>query len=345
MANASRNGCGVHLVGSVPLDGSEAVFRAVATALGPWLARMPDGETGARTNWVEWQIPILGSDPALEVVPPDPDHYRPLPRIALREGSAADDIALTSCGYADAAEASYAQFRRLRDEGVISADTRFQVCLPTPLATVALFVTPKDQAAIEAVYERLLLADLERVLAAIPHDELAIQWDTAVEFGVLEGLFPVWFEPAEAGIVDRLLRIGNRVPADVQLGFHLCYGDAGHQHFTQPTDAAILVRVANALVEGLDRPLNWLHLPVPRERDDEEYYSPLADLRLGVETELYLGLVHRTDGMEGTQRRMAAASKVVATFGISTECGLGRRPPETVPELLELHAAVAKSVV
>jgi hypothetical protein len=332
----------VHLVGSVPLGSSEAVFRAAAAAVGPWVARLPDGETGARTNWIEWQIPMLGSDPALEVVPPDPDHYRPLPRVALREGQVAADIALTGCGYADAAEASYVEFRRLRDAGVIAAGTRFQVCLPTPLATVALFVTPEDQAAVEAVYERLLLADLDRVLTAIPHEDLAIQWDTAVEFGVLEGLFPVWFEPAEAGIVERLVRIGNRVPADVELGFHLCYGDAGHQHFTQPTDAAILVRVANALADGLDRPLNWLHLPVPRERDDEAFYAPLADLRLADDTELYLGLVHRTDGMDGTQRRMAAASKVVPAFGISTECGFGRRPSETVPELLELHAAVAK---
>ena len=342
MAKAGRNGCGVHLVGSVPLGNSEAVFRAAAAAIGPWVARLPDGETGARTNWIEWQIPMLGSDPALEVVPPDPDHYRPLPRVALREGKVADDIALTGCGYADAAEASYAEFRQLRDEGVIAAGTRFQVCLPTPLATVALFVTPEDQAAVEAVYERLLLADLDRVLAAVPHEDLAIQWDTAVEFGVLEGLFPVWFEPAEAGIVERLVRIGNRVPEDVELGFHLCYGDAGHQHFTQPTDAGILVRVANALVAGLARPLNWLHLPVPRERDDEAFYAPLADLRLGDDTELYLGLVHRTDGMEGTQRRIAAASKVVPAFGISTECGFGRRPSETVPELLELHAAVAR---
>jgi hypothetical protein len=343
MASAGRNGCGVHLVGSVPLEGSEAVFRATAAALGPWLARLPDGETGMRTNWIEWQIPMLGSDPALEIVPPDPDHYRPLPRIALRDGSAADDIALSGCGYADAAEASYAIFRRLRDEGVIAAGTRFQVCLPTPLATVALFVTPEDQAAVEAVYERLLLADLDHILAAIPHEDLAVQWDTAVEFGVLEGLFPVWFEPVEPGIIDRLVRIGQRVPADVELGFHLCYGDAGHQHFAQPTDAAILVRVANALVHGLDRPLNWLHLPVPRERDDEAYYAPLADLRVGDDTELYLGLVHRTDGMEGTQRRMHAASKVVPAFGISTECGLGRRPSESVAELLELHAAVARS--
>ena len=130
------------------------------------------------------------------------------------------------------------------------------------------------------------------------------------------------------GIVPRVVRAGrgwnhrpapahrHRVPADVELGFHLCYGDAGHQHFTQPTDAAILVRVANALAQGLDRPLNWLHLPVPRDRDDEAYYAPLADLRLGDDTELYLGLVHRTDGMEGTQRRIAGASNVLPALDL-----------------------------
>ncbi|MEY2553235.1 MAG: hypothetical protein QOC57_1095, partial [Ilumatobacteraceae bacterium] len=60
-------------------------------------------------------------------------------------------------------------------------------------------------------------------------------------------------------------------------------------------------------------------------------------------TELYLGLVHRTDGVEGTQRRMAAASKVIPAFGISTECGLGRRPPATVPEMLEIHVSLVST--
>jgi len=37
---------GAHLIGSVPLADTEAVFRTVAGALGPHLARIPDGETG-----------------------------------------------------------------------------------------------------------------------------------------------------------------------------------------------------------------------------------------------------------------------------------------------------------
>ena len=37
----------------------------------------------------------------------------------------------------------------------------------------------------------------------------------------------------------------------------------------------------------------------------------------------YLGLVHRTDGLDGARRRLAAAKKVVTDFGIATECGFG----------------------
>lgn len=86
-------------------------------------------------------------------------------------------------------------------------------------------------------------------------------------------------------------------------------------------------------------PLNWLHLPVPR---DPAYFAPLKGLAPG-DTEIYLGLVHRTDGLEGSARRVAAAQQAVDfAFGVATECGLGRRPPETIPELLQIHAALAQ---
>jgi hypothetical protein len=33
-----------------------------------------------------------------------------------------------------------------------------------------------------------MLAELDLIAAAIPHHELAIQWDITVEFGILSGL-------------------------------------------------------------------------------------------------------------------------------------------------------------
>jgi hypothetical protein len=93
------------------------------------------------------------------------------------------------------------------------------------------------------------------------------------------------------------------------------------------------------LSAALNRRLDFLHVPVPRNRDDDAYFEPLKDLALAPETELYLGLVHYTDGVEGTLRRMATADRHLKTYGIGTECGFGRRPPETVRPLLEIHAS------
>ena len=46
----------VHLVGSVPLESSQAVFSLASSILGNHLCRVPDGETGERINWISWQI-------------------------------------------------------------------------------------------------------------------------------------------------------------------------------------------------------------------------------------------------------------------------------------------------
>lgn len=334
---------GVHLVGSVPLDSAEAVFRAASAALGDRLRRLPDGETGERSGWIGWQFAVMQRHPQLEVLPPDPASrfYGPRPTFRIRPGTDARQIAFGTLGYADAARASYATFARLQREGVVPPGMRFQVSLPTPLAPILAYVAPEAQEALEPAYTARLLAELDEILAAIPADRLAIQWDAAIEFAVLEGLLTAPDPDPEVGIIERLVRLGDRVPAAVELGYHLCYGDAGHQHFTQPGDTGTLVRVANALAMGLARPLTWLHLPVPRERTDDAYYAPLRDLRLPPDTQLYLGLLHLTDGEEGARARIAAARRAVPAFGVATECGFGRRPPEVMPDLLRLHAALS----
>lgn len=84
--------------------------------------------------------------------------------------------------------------------------------------------------------------------------------------------------------------------------------------------------------------------PVPRNRSDAAYFAPLRSLHLHPETELYLGLVHITGGVEGTLERIKAAQQFVSDFGVATECGFGRRPPDTIPELLRIHSQVAAPV-
>jgi hypothetical protein len=336
---------GAHLNGSVPLENNEAVFRAVSSTLGDRLRRLPDGETGVRSNWIGFQSGVFAATGQFDLVPPDPKAYAPLPLFTPNAGVDPREIRFGRLGYADAAEASYATFAALKREGEIPRGVRFQVSLPTPLAPVAAFVAPTAVAAVEPAYEAALLSELDEIAAAVPHDELAIQWDAAVEFGMLEGVWPVAFKDVRREILDRLQRIGDRVPADVELGYHLCYGDAGHRHFIEPADMTRLVDIANAIVSGVQRPVQWISMPVPRNRADDAYFAPLRDLRLPAETELYLGLVHITDGKDGTQRRIEAAQRAIdRSFGVATECGLGRRPAETIPQLLRIHAEVSEPV-
>ncbi len=108
----------------------------------------------------------------------------------------------------------------------------------------------------------------------------------------------------------------QHVPADAELGLHLLsYCDPGHKHVIEPKDTKLMVDLTNALVAAIKHPIAWIHMPVPRERDDVAYFAPLKGLKLGHGTELYLGLVHLTDGIDGARRRLAAAKQVVGDFG------------------------------
>jgi hypothetical protein len=331
---------GAHLVGSVPLGDAETVFRTVSTALGSHLARLPDGETGVRKDWIAWQYAVLASTPGLGPVPAGDRGYLRRQLVHLEGGRGAPRFG--PLGYADAALASFNVFDRLQCEGAIPAAMRFQVSLPTPLAPVIVFVEEGDRAIVEPAYELQLLVELRRIVEGIPHGRLAIQWDVAVEVALLEHTWPPHFTDLEGGVRDRLARLGAAVPRDVSLGYHLCYGDFGHRHFMSPVDASTLVRLAHQIA-SFARPPDWIHMPIPLSWTTPAAYAPLAELCLPSDTQLYLGLIHIADGLEGARRRIALAGGVVGGFGVATECGWGRRPPDTVPTLLELHAAALRS--
>src|SRR5262249_24684440 len=127
-----------------------------------------------------------------------------------------------------------------------------------------------------------------------------------------------------------LVELGDRVPADIDLLYHLCYGDSGHKHVVEPTDMNDMVDFANRLSTRIGRPVQRIHMPVPRNRSDDAYFEALKRLRLRSETQLCLGLVHHTDGVEGTMRRLETAKRHVAHFAVATECGFGRRDSRTI---------------
>lgn len=334
----------VHLVGSIGLDSVEEVFKTVGSLLGRNLKRVPDGEPGPRRLWVSFQYPLLRSSPYLR---PDPSgEVRPtnkFPKLCLAEGVKPEEVSFGELGYAREAKGSYLDFLAARDRGELPREVRFQVCLPTPMGVIYAFCTKRDLLAIDEAYEKAMIREVERICAAIPQRDLCIQWDFCHEMLILDGQPQEHFPTVKASMDDimaRMKRISAAVPEKVELGVHLCYGDFGAHHMLEPRDMGAMVDVANALTRAIARPIQYIHMPVPIARTDEAYFAPLA--RLEYKGELYLGVVHADDGVDGTRKRIAVASKFAAGFGIACECGIARaRRPELVRKVLEIHAAAA----
>ncbi len=331
----------IHFVGSIGLDDAETVFRNLSETVGERAFYYPDGETGVRTNWVGWQAQVFEEHPGFEF---DGD------RGALTQGAGqspqykpmvgAKDLSFPPVGYAKEALSSYSTFADLKAKGEIPGSIRFQVSLPTPTAVVALFVSPEHRSAVHDAYVDAMQNELADILEAIPHDQLALQWDIAMEVIAYDGGPPIHLPKPLEDTVALISQLSNDIPVTVHLGYHLCYGDPGHKHVVEPEDLATSVRFANALCKTVQRRSDFVHMAVPRERNDFAYFAPLTGLDIG-DTRLVLGLVHHTDGVDGTRQRMQMAQKQIAEFSIATECGFGRREPATIPELLGIHAKVA----
>ena len=164
---------GVHLVGSIPLQNNEAVFRTVAGIMGDRLQRIPDGETGKRLVWNSWTRPSYERTPGLEVVPPAPGSYTPWNQVRLLADP--DKLVLERLGFSDAALDSYEVFARLKREGVIPEHLRFQVCIPSAIAPMIILVEERSRTGVEPAHLRQLHAELAEMLDWISHDPLAIQ--------------------------------------------------------------------------------------------------------------------------------------------------------------------------
>ena len=328
----------VHFVGSVALDTPEEVYAAIGQHCGPYLKRVPDGEPGGRRLWISWQIPVLRANPLLA---PVGEGQVPL---KLADGIDPKEIHFGELGYAREARPSYEDFLAARTAGQIPAGVRFQVSLPTPWAVVMPFCRQPDAQQIYPAYEEAMIREVGRICRAIPPHDLAIQWDVCIEMLAWDGRWPTapQFPGMEQVFAGIFAKLGAAVPAGVELGFHLCYGDLDAKHFVEPVDAGKMVELANLITRSVPRPIAWVHMPVPIDRDDDAFYAPLEKLQLGAGTELYLGLVHVRDGIEGAKKRIAAARKHVPVFGVASECGISRgRDPGLALAFIKEYAAAA----
>jgi hypothetical protein len=138
---------------------------------------MPDGETGKRYYFTRWQRAIFEKCPFI---------------LSNRGDSGTETVERTGpisrnpLEYDDFALASYTDFCKLREQGAIPPGARFQVCLPTPVNVIIGHIRPRYQVEVEVLYESAMLAALRRIQDNIPKEDLAIQWDAALEFAMIE---------------------------------------------------------------------------------------------------------------------------------------------------------------
>jgi len=343
----------VHFNGSVNLADTESVMSEIVTRVPSGLRRVPDGETGDRSNWILYQLQKFMQWPSLTMVQlgdAGQGDYEQTPQLQLADGIDPAEMTWPNLGYGDAYLASYRTFQALREQGIVPAGVRFQVEYPTPLASIGAYIVPEQQATLLPSYERAMFADLDRVLATIPPDDVAVQWDVAVEFGVLEEAFGPGGAQAFDMIVASLVRCVDQVPAEVPVGLHLCYGDYAHTHFKQPESLALQVRVLNAVAAAASRPVGFVSFTVPQYQRDEAYFAPLAELAADPGIELNFALVpyHPAEQAAGTtddQVRLIDAALASSPgggrdWGVCTECGMGRVERADVPALLDLHREI-----
>ena len=330
------------LVGSVPLETAEEVFRAVGAPLGRFLAYMPDGEIGDRQYWIDGiAYRVLNGHPELETLQrPAPDangveSWRPLgihDQFRFRVRSGVKEVRFGDpgwrLGYTRDAVASYFVFRQLKKDGVIPQHVRFQVCIPLTYSAVAsFFPDPADPPRVVPGFTAALRAEVAKLVEKIPPADLAIQWDLAVENRYVEAMLARDGAAAARREAERLMaparEVGAATPEAVALGYHSCFGTLDGWPSRQPKDLTGSVILLNAAVQASGRRVDFLHMPTLGSAEDA-FFAPLRDLDARG-SRVYLGAIHHMHDAAGLRDQLRAARKHLgSSFGISAPCGFGR---------------------
>jgi hypothetical protein len=187
---------GCHLIGSVPYSDTETVLRECIARTPGRLKRIPDGETGMRAYFTYWQLGVFESVP--QCVSPfvmnQAAAKKDFTRAEIQENISRLQNLRIHTGYDDEALKSYAIFKCLKSEGVIPKHVKFQVSLPTGV-NVVIFLHHQYRAAAFKVYEAALFRAMRKIQDHIPHDDLSVQIDLAVDTAFWEGAYEKpWFD-------------------------------------------------------------------------------------------------------------------------------------------------------
>jgi hypothetical protein len=266
---------------------------------------LPDGNAG------------LDLDAAREM------HLRRLPTQGSNAHWAARDPAADLRRVFDEAHSAYEAYRRAAAAGRIPAGLRWQFALPSPFTWLSRSVEPAEVAARLPGLQAQLVEELRRLRDAVPVGDVALQWDLAAETALWEsrGRDLTAGRKLAGKVLEGLVSLAADWPAQAQLGYHLCRREAGGRTAPDPLDAAQISHLAGALLASVDRNIDFLHLPAPREPASPDWFAPLGRLQAWPDTELHVGIAWGDDTPESVGVRLQAAAAALARFAPAPACG------------------------
>jgi hypothetical protein len=334
----------VMFTGGVPGDCVEDVFRTLASAVGSRALAYPDGEINERRYWIgALKNTVWSRCEGLEMLPsemPQAQEQEMFPSVRFKER--VSEVHLEGLlPYARDAIESYEIFQRLRADGVVDPNVRFQIAIPAALDAIALYFSDIEHwPALIRAWTSAMQDELRRVVEAIPAEDLVLQIDYCLEVALITGALAEhvhWVTPemtdeafARYTSPEYLAPHLKGLPEDVMAGYHICLGTFPKWPRAPIDDIGLPVDLANAMSANSDRQVDFFHLPVMPDAD-ERFFAPLERLGVG-DASVYLG-VECNDGLEAMQSRMSSARKFLDRFGVAHYCGYAFNL-EILPQLL-----------
>ena len=319
---------------------------------GDRLRTLPDGEIGERSDRypagdrAQWTAGLAGrlagKESLFEVVEEGTLDERGFPvdfdsTIRLRPRLSPAELAgRLHLGYDTWALRSWPHFERLRAT-VGRPDLRLQVGLPTGLGVAGSVLSRPRALRYAPAFATCLAREAGAMVRAIGAGDILFQVEAPAEVIVAHRL-PRLAVRVPTGPVLDLVR---RLPAEVPVGIHLCFGDLANTALIVPSRFDRLVAFTNALARRWpsSHELAYVHIPFAAGTspapDDPAAYRALSRLALPPGTRLVAGFVHEQPLLEALEALLATIEQARgAEVDIATACGLGRRTPETADELI-----------
>jgi hypothetical protein len=311
--------------------------------LGPYLRSLPDGETGARRNWIISIIEALREHEALEVRHEgDWSDYDKTPQLRVRHGHRLYGANL-DFGHVDAVRDTYPEFQELRTEHG-ATELVFQQGVPGDFDLAMFTLGVGGALRHRRPFTEATLREIHGV-RGISGPETLFQIEVPVEL-VLLAKAPSGIRPHLAKTLSRSVTgLAAATPRGTRFAVHLCLGDMNNRAFGTMRDVRPLVLLANAITASwpAERRLELVHAPFAAANHPAttaaSFYEPLTELRLPVGVGFAAGFVHEAQEL-GRQReiRDLIESRLDREVMIAAACGLGRRDERTGRANLERTA-------